>query len=56
MKPQGFTPLQEVLTHHTEFVYGLDLSVFVPGLVADCSWDQKIQLFKPASLNGPAQV
>ena len=51
MKPQGFTPLLEVIEHHSEFVYGLDFSTFVPGLVADCSWDQNIKLFKPKSLN-----
>ena len=51
MKPQGFTPLLEVIEHHTEFVYGLDFSNFIPGLVGDCSWDQHIRLYKPISLN-----
>uniref|UniRef100_H2YS78 Peroxin-7 n=1 Tax=Ciona savignyi TaxID=51511 RepID=H2YS78_CIOSA len=50
MRPQGFTPRMEVLSHHTEFVYGLDFSSFVPSLLADCAWDESIRLYKPKSL------
>ena len=39
----------DTLVHHSEFVYGLDCSIHVPGLVADCSWDQTIKLYH---LNG----
>lgn len=49
-KPQTFSPLLETIERHSEFVYGLDLSTFVPGLVADCSWDQTINLHKPRVL------
>lgn len=31
---------------HTEFVYGVDYSLITPGLVADCSWDQTVQLYR----------
>lgn len=32
------------LDHHTEFVYGLDLSPFHPRLAIDCSWDSTVKL------------
>ena len=34
------------LEHHTEFVYGLDLSPFHGNIAVDCSWDSEIKLFK----------
>jgi len=33
------------LEHHTEFVYGLDLSPFEQFLAVDCSWDCEAKLF-----------
>ena len=33
------------LEHHTEFVYGLDMSPFKRNLAIDCSWDSEIKLF-----------
>ncbi|CAK8672176.1 unnamed protein product [Clavelina lepadiformis] len=50
MKPQGLSPLLETISHHTEFVYGLDQSTFVPGLVADCAWDEHIRIYRPNML------
>jgi len=49
-KQPTFSPLLQTSEHHTEFVYGLDLSTFLPGFVADCSWDQSIKLFRANSL------
>jgi peroxin-7 len=31
---------------HTEFVLGVDFSLFVPGLVATCAWDERINIFQ----------
>jgi len=47
-KQPTFSPLMRTLEHHTEFVYGLDLSTFVPGQVADCSWDQSVKIYQLA--------
>jgi hypothetical protein len=33
------------LEHHTEFVYGLDLSPFEQFLAVDCSWDCEAKIF-----------
>ena len=33
------------LEHHTEFVYGLDISHFQQFLAVSCSWDCEIKLF-----------
>ncbi|KAJ2774638.1 peroxisomal targeting signal 2 receptor [Coemansia nantahalensis] len=30
---------------HTEFVFGVDWSLFHPGLLASCSWDEQVHLF-----------
>ena len=27
---------------HTEFVTGLDYNIHVPGLLADCAWDEHV--------------
>ena len=35
----------EKLEHHTEFVYGLDLSPFEQFLAVDCSWDCEAKIF-----------
>jgi len=51
LKPQGLSPLLEVVEHHAEFVYGLDFSNFIPGLIADCAWDETVKIYKPHSLN-----
>lgn len=46
----GGIPLLETFHHHTEFVYGLSFSQLVPNLMADCSWDETVKLYKPRSL------
>lgn len=35
----------KVFQHHTEFVYGLDFNIHVPNQLADCSWDEHVELF-----------
>lgn len=47
MKPATFSPLLETIDQHSEFVYGLDLSTFVRGLIGDCSWDRSVGLLRP---------
>ncbi|KAF0701312.1 Aste57867_8162 [Aphanomyces stellatus] len=37
--------------HHSEFVMGLDFSLFVPGIVASCSWDRRVVLWN--HMGGP---
>ncbi|XP_067676661.1 peroxisomal targeting signal 2 receptor-like [Haliotis asinina] len=39
----------EVIEHHTEFVYGLDFNLHVPGQIADCGWDELLHVFRPQS-------
>ena len=46
---QQKTPL-ETVEHHTEFVCGLDFNLHIPGQIADCAWDQKVQIYTPRSL------
>lgn len=46
----------ETLEHHTEFVYGLDFSLFKPGEMADCSWDEVLRVFTPKSLINPGMT
>uniref|UniRef100_A0A8C6RLF4 Peroxin-7 n=1 Tax=Nannospalax galili TaxID=1026970 RepID=A0A8C6RLF4_NANGA len=46
-------PLLETVEHHTEFTCGLDLSLQSPTQVADCSWDETIKIYDPASLAIP---
>lgn len=31
---------------HTEFVFGLDFSLFDPGLTATCAWDEGVAVFR----------
>ncbi|KAB7504037.1 Peroxisomal targeting signal 2 receptor [Armadillidium nasatum] len=31
---------------HTEFVYGVEFSLCTPGMMADCSWDQTLQVYE----------
>ncbi|XP_041354220.1 peroxisomal targeting signal 2 receptor-like [Gigantopelta aegis] len=38
----------EVVSHHTEFVYGLDFNIHVPGQLADCGWDEFLRVYYPA--------
>ena len=35
----------KVLKHHTEFVYGIDFSLFEKGVVATTGWDNKLSVF-----------
>lgn len=32
--------------NHTEFVYGVDFSSCTPGMMADCAWDQTLQVYE----------
>lgn len=48
-------PSLSVLETHSEFVYGLDFSNHVEGLLADCAWDQSVGIYhvlKPGN-SGP---
>lgn len=38
------------ISHHSEFVYGLDYSMHVPGQIADCSWDRTLKVYRVGSL------
>lgn len=38
-------PLTEKLTHHTEFVVGVDFNMFIEGQVASCSWDESVAVW-----------
>ncbi|XP_033740848.1 peroxisomal targeting signal 2 receptor-like [Pecten maximus] len=40
----------EVIEHHTEFVYGLDFNLHIPGQIADCGWDEMVHVFSPRTL------
>ncbi|PRP84768.1 WD40 repeat-containing protein [Planoprotostelium fungivorum] len=31
--------------HHTEFVVGVDFSLFIPGQMASCAWDETVQIW-----------
>jgi peroxin-7 len=31
---------------HSEFVFGVDWSLFNPGMIATCAWDEKIHIFQ----------
>jgi peroxin-7 len=46
---QPTAPL-ETVEHHTEFVYGIDFNLHIPGQIADCSWDELIKVYSPRSL------
>uniref|UniRef100_A0A2K5LLG9 Peroxin-7 n=1 Tax=Cercocebus atys TaxID=9531 RepID=A0A2K5LLG9_CERAT len=46
--------LLETVEHHTEFTCGLDFSLQSPTQVADCSWDETINIYDPACLTVPA--
>lgn len=39
---------KQVFVHdkHTEFVQGIDFSLFVPGLVATCAWDESVDFIQ----------
>lgn len=43
--------LLETFSHHTEFTVGLDFNCHVKGEVVDCSWDETVCMYIPASLN-----
>ena len=36
----------QVNSEYSEFVFGLDWSLFDPGLKATCAWDESVLLFK----------
>ncbi|XP_059470431.1 peroxisomal targeting signal 2 receptor [Neocloeon triangulifer] len=40
----------ETIKQHTEFVYGLDFNLHVPGQLADCAWDSLVCVFTPKTL------
>jgi len=35
----------DTVEHHSEFVYGLDYNMHVPGQMADCGWDELIHVY-----------
>jgi peroxin-7 len=35
----------QTAAHHREFVFGIDFSLFVDGLVASCSWDRQVAVW-----------
>lgn len=43
----------DTIEHHTEFVYGLDYNLHVPGQMADCGWDELVHVYEPQSSRGP---
>ncbi|XP_069090751.1 peroxisomal biogenesis factor 7 isoform X2 [Pleurodeles waltl] len=47
-KPES---LLETIEHHSEFACGLDLSLHVPGQVADCAWDETVKVYTPSCLS-----
>ncbi|XP_005090618.1 peroxisomal targeting signal 2 receptor [Aplysia californica] len=36
----------DTVEHHTEFVYGLDYNLHVPGQMADCAWDELVHVYQ----------
>lgn len=40
--------VQPVYTNarHTEFVFGVDFSLFQPGVIATCGWDETVQIIR----------
>ncbi|KAK7032520.1 peroxisomal targeting signal 2 receptor, partial [Halocaridina rubra] len=46
-------PCTDVHQSHSEFVYGLDFSNHIQGLMADCAWDQTVGLYR---LGPPSQL
>jgi peroxin-7 len=43
-------PLIDVHDAHTEFVTGLDWSLYQPGQIATCAWDEHVHVFTPPTL------
>ena len=41
----GQSSLMRRSDHHSEFVFGLDFSLFTEGLVATCSWDRQTMIW-----------
>ncbi|KAJ1654825.1 peroxisomal targeting signal 2 receptor [Dispira simplex] len=39
--PMG-QPMRKVLDYHTEFVFGVDFNLFIPGQLATCAWDETV--------------
>ncbi|KAJ1930524.1 peroxisomal targeting signal 2 receptor [Tieghemiomyces parasiticus] len=39
--PMG-QPQRELLDYHTEFVFGVDFNLYVPGQLATCAWDEQL--------------
>lgn len=48
--PPAANPILEVVEHHSEFVYGLDFNLHIPGMLADCAWDSKAMVYRPKSI------
>lgn len=46
-------PRLQTASHHREFVFGFDFSLFVDGLVASCSWDRQVSVWN--YFGGPPQ-
>ena len=40
-------PSLEIVSHHSEFVYGLDWNLHRKGEMVSCAWDSTIQIFTP---------
>ncbi|XP_064628897.1 peroxisomal targeting signal 2 receptor-like [Lineus longissimus] len=40
----------EMIEHHTEFIYGLDFNLHIPGQMADCGFDSLIHVYTPNCL------
>jgi peroxin-7 len=41
----GASALRQRCEHHTEFVTGIDFSLFPQRMVASCSWDRSVALW-----------
>ncbi|KAH9524981.1 peroxisomal targeting signal 2 receptor [Bulinus truncatus] len=42
---------QLTVEHHSEFVYGLDFNMHIPGQMADCGWDELIHVYQTEPAN-----
>lgn len=41
----------EIITHHSEFNYGLDWNRLTRNQLADCGWDSLVHVYTPRSLS-----
>ncbi|RKP33801.1 WD40-repeat-containing domain protein [Dimargaris cristalligena] len=44
-------PQRLVLDYHTEFVFGVDFNLYVPGQMATCAWDEQVVISQLPSLS-----